>query len=120
MKNYEIQKVDNPEGYPFVVFSTSYVSPIEGISEIEGELENNFRGKVLFDLLLSNGLSSNRFLEADFDGKHFDYTSFKTLLEVNIEVRKELTEFYQKNVEYLKNSVLPNAHQYLIRNGKIL
>lgn len=120
MKNYQIQKVENIANYPFVVYSTSYVSPIEAITDIEHELQSQFRGKILFDLLLSNGVSSNRFIEANFDGDHFDYSSFKSLILVDGEIKKKLIEFYKKNTVLLENSVLPNAYQYLIKNGKVL
>jgi hypothetical protein len=119
MKNYEIHK--NKIGdYPFVIFSTSYVSPIENIMDIEQELGFHFKGKVLFDLLLSNGVSSNRFVEADYDGEKFDYSSFKTLNQVGLEIKKESSEFYRTHTEFLTNSILPNAHQFLIKKGKLI
>lgn len=120
MKNYEIQRFDNIGEYPFVIFSTSYVSPIETIMDIEQDLEALFKGKVLFDLLLSNGVSSNRYLEANFDGKQFDYSSFRSINEIDTEIKKESCEFYRKNKGLLENSILPNAYQYLIKKGKIL
>lgn len=120
MKEYEIQKNSNIEEYSFVIFSTSYVSPIERLREIEKELNSLFEGKVLFDLLLSNGVSSNRYVEAFFNGHNFEYTSFKSLSNVKIELKKESTNFYRNHSELLKNSVLPNAYQYLIKKGKVL
>jgi len=119
MKSYKIHKKNNVEEYPFVIFSTSYVSPIEGIMDIEEELKYLFKGKVLFDLLLSNGMSSNRFVEALFDGERFDYSSFKSLNNVDAELKQESTIFYQNNSELLENSILPNAFQYLIAKGKV-
>ncbi|MGO4348141.1 type II toxin-antitoxin system RnlB family antitoxin [Paenibacillus sp. MCAF9] len=120
LKNYEIQKSGNNEGYPFIIFSTSYMSPIDDIICIEHDLQSQYKGKVLFDLLLSNGVSSNRFVEAEFNGEHFDYSSFKTLRSVCIAIKKESTEFYKNHTDFLENSTLPNAYQYLIKKGKVL
>lgn len=120
MKEYEIQKNSNIEEYSFVIFSTSYVSPIERLREIEKELNSLFKGKVLFDLLLSNGVSSNRYVEAVFNGQNFEYTSFKSLINVEMQLKRESTNFYRNHSEFLENSVLPNAYQYLIKKGKVL
>lgn len=118
MKNYEIQKVDYQE-YPYVIFSTSYVNPIEDIDDIEEELKPLFKGKVVFDLLLSNGLTSNRFVEAEFDGTRFNHASFKALKDVNDLIIREATNFYSIHSELLKNGILSNAHQFLIKKGRM-
>lgn len=120
MKNYQLQKNYETEQYPYIVYSVSYISPIEELPDIAEELKNHFQGKVLFDLLLSNGVSSNRFLEAEFDGSAFNYSSFKSLSNVNDLVKKGSSIFYQSNVEFLENSVLPNAHQFLVKKGKLI
>lgn len=118
MKNYEIHKSNNE--YPYIVFSTSYINPLEEIEEIEKEMEFQFQGKVLFDLLLSNGLTSNRFLEAEFwDGK-FQYTSIKPVNNLDNLIKKESIHFYRENIELLQNSVLPNAHKFLIKQGQLM
>ncbi|MGZ0086851.1 type II toxin-antitoxin system RnlB family antitoxin [Caldibacillus thermoamylovorans] len=118
MKNYEIQELHNYQMYPFVVFSTSYVNPLEDIESIQEELKNRFKGKVLFDLLLSNGNSSNRYLEAEFNGFQFVPSSFKVLEKVDAFIKETTSMFYQNHPDYLANSVLPNAHQFLIKKGK--
>ncbi|PWW26628.1 RnlB antitoxin of RnlAB toxin-antitoxin system [Cytobacillus oceanisediminis] len=118
MKNYEIQKVDYHE-YPYVIFSTSYVNPIEDIDDIEEELKPLFKGKVVFDLLLSNGFTSNRFVEAEFDGTRFNHSSFKALKDVNDCIIKEASHFYSSHSGLLKNGILSNAHQFLIKKGKM-
>ncbi|MBU8967513.1 type II toxin-antitoxin system RnlB family antitoxin [Bacillus safensis] len=120
MKNYEIQELHNCQMYPFVVFSTSYVNPLEDIEYIQEELKDRFEGKVLFDLLLSNGNSSNRYLEAEFNGFHFDFSSFKVLEKVDTFLKETTGRFYQNHPNYLPNSILPNAHQFLIKKGKFL
>ncbi|MFJ5717291.1 type II toxin-antitoxin system RnlB family antitoxin [Neobacillus sp. NPDC093127] len=118
MKNYEIQKL-NYDDYPFVIYSTSYVNPIEDIDHIEEELKLLFKGKVIFDLLLSNGASSNRFVEAEFDGDKFNYNSFKALPEIDNCIAKLSSDFYRRHSDLLENSILPNAHQFLIKKGRM-
>lgn len=122
MKNYEIQKLNTIEDYSYVIYSTSHVNPVKELKNIAEDLKSHFKvkGKVLFDLLLSNGVSSNRFMEAEFDGIAFNRTSFKTLQSVNKVIKEESSEFYQKNLEFVENSVLPNAHQFLIKKGKLI
>lgn len=119
MRNYEIQRFDNMSEYPYVILSTSYVSPLDDIMDIEHELQPYYKGKILFDLLLTNGVSSNRFIEAEFDGRKFNYSSFKPLNQVDTEIKKGSSEFYRKHTELLENSILPNAYQYLIKKGKL-
>lgn len=120
MKNYEIQKLNNDFEYPYVIYSTSYINPIEDLNNIEEDLKWNFKGKVIFDLLLSNGVSSNRFIEAEFDGDKFNYNSFKSLKDVDTLVVQKSSDFYQRNLSLLKNSVLPKSHQFLIEKGKLI
>ncbi|MGG0569098.1 type II toxin-antitoxin system RnlB family antitoxin [Priestia megaterium] len=122
MKNYEIQELNVIEGYSHVIYSTSHVNPVKELKEIAEDLKSHFevKGKVLFDLLLSNGVSSNRFLEAEFDGLAFNRSSFKSLNDVNQLIKKESSEFYQKNLDFVENSVLPNVHQFLIKKGKLI
>lgn len=118
MKNYEIHKLNDE--YPYIVFSTSYINPLEEIEEIEKELECEFQGKVLFDLLLSNGLTSNRFLEAEFDGVKFRYTTIKSVSNLDNLIKKESIHFYLENIDLLQNSVLPSAHKFLIKQGRLI
>lgn len=118
MKIYEIQKI-NYTDYPYAIFSTSYQNPIEDIVSIEEELSALVKGKVIFDLLLSNGLAANRFIEAEFDGSKFNYETFKPLDCVDECIVKKFTEFYSKNESLLKNGILSAAQQFLIKKGRI-
>ncbi len=117
MKTYEIQKLHNPS-YPYIVLSTSYINPLEEISSIEDSLKDSYKVRVIFDLLLSNGLSSDRFLEAEFDGSKFRYSSFKTIDLLDTPIKKQINSFYQSNLEYLDSSVLTNVHKFLIKQGQ--
>ncbi|WP_179863436.1 MULTISPECIES: type II toxin-antitoxin system RnlB family antitoxin [Bacillus] len=120
MKSYEIQKVHNSQAYSYVVYSTSYINPLDEIDYIQQEFGNQFEGKVLFDLLLSNGISPNRFLEVEFDGYQFVDSSFRALENVDVLIRETSGTFYRNRPDYLANSILPNAQQFLITKGKVL
>jgi len=74
----------------------------------------------LFDFLLSNGLTSKKFLEAKFDGDKFQYTSIRALSNPDNLIKKESIDFYRGNAELLKNNVLPNAHKFLIKQGRLM
>ena len=70
MNNYKIITFQSDERK--LVLSTSYVSPLSSVFIISSELANeSYQGEVLFDLLLSNGFSPNRFLSMQFDGTKF-------------------------------------------------
>ncbi len=117
MKTFEIRKLNGTD-YSYLVLSTSYVNPIENLSEIEKNLEDSLRIKVLFDLLLSNGNSTNRFIEGIFDGKRF--IDFKVCENVDSDIKKESGKYYQENLELLHNSVLSGPQRFLISKGKVL
>lgn len=115
MEDYKIKESSNE--YPIVVYSLSYKSPLGALRHIEKELES-YRGKVLFDLLMSNGLASNRFIVADYDGDKFDVGSF-TITQVGRDIKRESLSFYMEDPALLENSVLPRTHQFLIKKGRI-
>lgn len=117
MKTYDVKKI-NDKWYSYIIFSTSYEDPFDDIEYIEKEL-NTFSGKVLFDLLLSNGLSSNRFVEAQFENGHFDTSSFKVLKDINDELKSEIAKFYMENQHVLDNSILNRVQKFMIKRGII-
>lgn len=117
MKYYDIRKLNN-SCYDYLIFSTSYVNPLECVNDIESSLKENNYSKVLFDLLLSNGNSTNRFIEATFDGRKLE--NFQTCENVDIEIKRESGRYYQDNNNLLKNSVLSRPQKFLVSKGKIV
>lgn len=119
---YDIKEINNNK-YKLVVFATSYINPINFVNEISKDLvtSNTLPGVVLFDLLACNGLSSNRFAEGYFDGKHIPYTSICSIKIIDDKIGDFCNSFYRSNIHYLKNSVLSKASlfNYLKDSNKI-
>ena len=99
-----------------LIFSVDYRSPLEFIEDIENELRSvSLCKKIIFDLLLSNGMNSNRYFEAYFDGCRL--INIKKCKEVHIEVKDASVRFYKKYPSLLDNSVLVNQQKFLTRSG---
>lgn len=60
MKNFEVIKLNNSE-YDYMVIATTCISPISTLTDIQNELEDK-SGRIIFDLTLINGTSSNRYI----------------------------------------------------------
>jgi hypothetical protein len=102
MKNFEIIKRENH----IFVQSINYTNPINNLCEIAEELSiYNYEGEVYFDLLLTNGNSSNRFLLSRFINRTFDMKSFKKT-SISSRLKQEITFYYKSHREYLSNSIL--------------
>jgi hypothetical protein len=118
--NFVINNGD--EKFDFFIFSMSYMNPINGddLSKMEIEL-NELSSKpctVLFDLFLSMGNASNRYIKAIFNGVNFEIKSF---IEEKIDkkdiIREKSMNFYKEHKDVLSNSVLSNQQQLLILRG---
>ena len=113
MKAYDIIEFKND--YKYVVLATSYENPMDELENIEDELEaKEYSGKVLFDLLLCNGMNSNRFVEIEFNGKCFDLSSFITIKNPNNSIKEGIHQYLKDKPALLENSVLPEAQRYII------
>ena len=113
--NYEISKNINN-----LIFSNSYISPLDDIELLENDLkERNIKGLIIFDLLLCVGFSKNRYLGINFNGKYLDILNTKILDNVSDDIKEESRNFYFKNSSLLENSVLNNAHKYIVKNKLI-
>ena len=113
MNNYDIIYW-NDEVFKVVVYSNSYINPIQDIKKISLEIQKHISKKtiVLFDMLLSNGENFNRFATAIFDGKEIQ---FKTIEIINItdeSLLKKINIFYKTNLKALNNSILSPREKY--------
>lgn len=119
MSSYKIKEV-NDFKYKLIIFSTDYISPIDYLSEIEDYLKTkNYLGEIIFDLLLVNGNSENRFIEAFFNGEKFNRKSFMIANKLSNEIKNVTTEFYFNNLSIVENSRLSNPIKFLIKKKKL-
>ena len=113
MKAYD--SIEFKSDYKYVVLATSYENPIDELKNIEDELKvKKYSGKVLFDLLLCNGMNSNRFVEIKFDGERFDLSSSITIKNPNSSIKEGTHQYLKDKPALLENSVLPKAQRYII------
>jgi hypothetical protein len=114
MKNFEIIK----RGKCMFVQSISYINPMNSLIEITNELYLiNYEGKVVFDLLLTNGDSTNRFLISKFSNNQFVMKSFKKT-EMPLSIIEDAVEYYRNHPEFLSKSILTNSTVNEILNSK--
>jgi hypothetical protein len=101
--SYQIQKV----GEIALVFSTSYKNPISQLSRVERDL-GDFTGKVIFDLLLCNGNSSNRFAEGEINQGKINRKSMKSIgsLDLDQSTVERIEKFYQGNEKLIEESLI--------------
>jgi hypothetical protein len=111
MRNFEIVK----RGKYIFIQSTSYNSPINSLEQIATTLrKNRYEGKVVFDLLLATGNTSNRFLITKFETSSFRKT------QIPVRIRKEIVIYYKRHSEFLSNSILSANIISKINNEKCL
>lgn len=116
MKAYDIIKFE--KDYKYVVVATSYENPIDEIENIEQELNNKkYCGKILFDLLLCNGMNSNRYIEMEFDGDYFDINSSIIVDSPTENIKRAIYEYFSNRPLLIENSVLSRAQRYLMNAG---
>ena len=118
MKNYKVQKVNNINNkYEYIIFAINDDSPLEYLQDIEKDLaKKNFKGLVLFDLLLSNGDEYNRYVEAYFDEKFFELSSFKDPT-LNQEIERISINFFKKHPEYIDKGVLSSIDIFKMKES---
>ena len=115
MKRYHI--LDLKSDSCKVVVATSYVSPLSQVYAIALELKSiGYQGDVIFDLVLSNGFSSNRFLKTDFDGEQLNIGKIEVLPKLKSNILDELYVFFYEHPQYVKASSLPEPQKYVLLN----
>lgn len=113
IKHFEV--VGSLDGiYRFVIFATCGINPLSEISEIEKELtKRDGSCDVLFDLLLSNGETSNRYLTAFFDGTRFCPETFTVLQSPPKEFKKIASEYYARNRTRIETFLEKGSNEWI-------
>lgn len=120
MKRYDIKILNECNREINMIFSTSYLSPLKFIDDIEKEISTLFNGEVevIFDLFLSNGNTSERYAKVIFDGNKFIKDSFEF---INIDkkniIRTLSSKYYSAKKKELDFSFLNNIQKKMIIKG---
>lgn len=120
MRLFELKKTPftSPQ---FIVFSLSHVNPLDFKSDIEKELRRvNFYGSIVFDLLLTVGNGTNRFMSFVFDGSHISLQSAEKVVDVEGSIKRLSCEFYREHYEGLDVAILSRPIKYRLRKGLAL
>lgn len=118
MSNFKIIELSNSK-YGLLIIATTYISPIQTLSDIEREIDG-YTGKVVFDMTIINGMNSNRYLEADVFLGIFDRKSFKAVKNNDKNVKELTAKFYSDNAKIVNDGTIPMALKSLIAAGEIL
>ena len=121
MKKYEITVLREENQY--IIFSTTYISPLDFIKDIEKDMKDivNYNVEVVFDFLLSSGNSKERFGKINYNSNGFDMRSFEF---INVPKKNKLREisanYYKDKNENLDNSILTTIQKKMIKKGIVI
>lgn len=102
---YEIKIIESYE-YQIIVFSKDSSTISDYISDVADKLsERHYRGNVLFDLLLSNGLD-DRYYVLNFNGNSFDYNTLRKLATTSCQLFNISNRYYKEHIKLLRSSIL--------------
>ena len=119
MNDYKIISIDNDE-YDVIIFSEEQRHPLSNLEEIEKELMklNLKNNKVLFDIILCRGNTSDRFIEFKIDSNMLVKSSMSILkIGKKNNIRKLSTNILNSNKEMLENSILTSIQKKMILKG---
>lgn len=119
MKSYKIIKT-NYENYEAIIFAQSYETPFLYLDEVSHELKEQgvCNCRVVFDMLLSVGNTTERYTEAIFDGEKFIESSFKSVkIDKKDKIRKIVVDYIKTNSSIVENSILTSLQVKMINKG---
>lgn len=100
------------------VFATGAESPMDVLVDVERELSNHkIVGRVLFDLLLSNGHKANRYFVAEFDGQHFRSDGFISAMQRYETLSNLSAQVLREHVSEVDVSLLTKAMKFALKKG---
>ena len=115
MKNFELIKLNSSE-YNYLVIATTYISPISTLTDVQNEL-TDISGKIIFDLTLINGISSNRYVSASFENGTINRRSFDAVKGITPDVEHISLAFFAQHADLVKNGTIPSALKSLLVAG---
>lgn len=117
MDIYEMAKIDYEE-YEYIIFSQSYQSPFSCLDVIQSKLQELglTSCKVIFDMLLTVGNTSDRFVEAHFNGKELNNFSYINIRK-DSNLRKIASNYYSQKQEPLTYSILTSSQIKMLGKG---
>lgn len=102
---YEISIINSPDN-KVLVFSKGANTISDYIAEIAEILKKRcYRGEVIFDLVLSNGID-DRYYHINFNGTSFDYVTLSKEINVSSEISCYSKIYYREHIRLLKFSSL--------------
>ena len=119
MPNYKIVEINN-ENYKAIIFAQSYETPLLYLDEISSELKEHGMSNcnIVFDMLLSSGNTSQRYVEAMFDGEQFIKTTIKHIpIDKKNTLRTISLNFFKSNSSILQSSILNSLQIKMINKG---
>lgn len=70
----------------------------------------NYSGKIIFDLIVNNGLS-NRFFEIPCNQNGLNIRELKKVTSLNISVTKSADEYYKQHIDIIRNSYISRVEK---------
>ena len=113
-ETYKLRKLSK-SNFQYIVLTLNAIRIDNYLHEIESSLATKkIRGSIVFDLLIMNGMN-DRYYSADFDGKKFNLSSFKSIKSNDETVFKTSNIFFLKNIDLIERSNLPRTKKFLIK-----
>lgn len=115
--SFEVIKLKN-EPYDYLIIATSYENPLGYLQEIGQEIQVK-RANLLFDLTLINGINSNRYIQCEYETDRKELQPCSIAESVDEGIKAVSREYFAKNEEVVKKSVIPNSLKYLLKSGMV-
>ncbi|SUY46516.1 Uncharacterised protein [Clostridium putrefaciens] len=119
MKDYKIVLINNEE-YSVIIYSEARRHPLDNIKQIEEDLrEMKLKSeKILFDMILCRGNTTDRFIQCRFNGNSLVTSSMEVLnLNKKHNIRKLSTNYLVTDREKVENSILTSIQKKMILKG---
>jgi len=113
--NKYILKELNDQEFGFLSLSLDYTRLDEYLFELEKDLkERRFKGKLIFDLLMNNGIN-DRYYNAFFNGDKFELSSFCFITNLSPKILKTSSEYYLNNFSLIQESFMSKQSKFIIK-----